>query len=60
MKKNWESGFMKSSLLRICGFIVLGAIVAAGTVWGAGAGNTSTHTMNAAKINGEVMSKQAH
>ncbi|WP_235560978.1 S1C family serine protease [Bacillus sp. FJAT-28004] len=57
MKKNWESGFMKSSLLRICGFIVLGAIVAAGTVWGAGAGNTATHTMNAAKINGEVYVK---
>ncbi|OBZ09907.1 S1C family serine protease [Bacillus sp. FJAT-26390] len=48
---------MKSSLLRVCSFIVLGAIVAAGTAWAAGTSNSDTHALNAIKINGEVYVK---
>ncbi|KRE44504.1 S1C family serine protease [Paenibacillus sp. Soil522] len=48
---------MKSSMLRICSLIVLGAVVTAGTAWAAGAGNTSMHAMSAKKINGEVYVK---
>ncbi|WP_028608206.1 S1C family serine protease [Paenibacillus harenae] len=48
---------MKRSMLRICSFIVLGALAAAGTAWAAGAGMTAPYALNATKINGEVYVK---
>lgn len=48
---------MNRSMLRISSFIFLGALVAAGTAWAAGTGTTSSHAMNAKKINGEVYVK---
>lgn len=48
---------MNRSMLRVFSFIALGALVAAGTTWAAGTGTTSSLSMNAKKINGEVYVK---
>lgn len=48
---------MKSRMLRICSFIVLGAVIAGGTAWAAGTGSAVSHAMLAKKINGEVYVK---
>lgn len=51
----WE--YMKRSLLGICGFIVLGALAAAGSAWAAGAGAGGVIALSAKKINGEIYVK---
>ncbi len=48
---------MKRSMLRISGLIVLGAILAAGSAWAAGAGNGAGIALNAKKIDGEIYIK---